>query len=214
MGVPATMVWDAYRGLVLGRLVDQLLGDDIGKVEVVQGDGSVVTLWSSTYLKEQLGIKLWSSAYLILDIKAMISLPSSYLAKRDYTYEFPWQDKHEGYSFATHLIVNPGTLCNWVILLGAPGIGYLKELFTKIDDDNRVKETEVIEGGCKDLGFDLFHICLEIIEKDAQSSIIMSTIEYNMDDTKAELASFVSIKQIEIIAETLGKYLIEKKSTT
>ncbi|KAJ9185617.1 hypothetical protein P3X46_005226 [Hevea brasiliensis] len=146
VGVPATIVWDAYRGLELGRLVDQLLGDVIGKVEVVQGDGGVGTI-----------IKL----------------------------TFP-----------------PGT----------PGIGYLKEIFTKIDDDNRVKETELIEGGYKDLGFDLFRCRLEIIEKDAKSSIIRSTVEYEIDDTKPELASFVSIKHFELMAETIGKYLTDKKS--
>lgn len=99
-----------------------------------------------------------------------------------------------------------------MILLGTPGVGYLKEIFTKIDDDDRVKETEIIEGGYKDLGFDLFRCRLEIIEKDAESSIIRSTLEYEIDDTKPELASLVSTKQFEIMAETVGKYLADKKS--
>ncbi|OAY41762.1 norbelladine synthase [Manihot esculenta] len=146
VGVPADVVWDAYRGLELGRLVDQLLPDVIGKVEVVQGDGGV------------------------------------------------------------------GTIVKLTFPAGTPGVGYLKEIFTKIDDDDRVKETEIIEGGYKDLGFDLFRCRLEIIEKDAESSIIRSTLEYEIDDTKPELASLVSTKQFEIMAETVGKYLADKKS--
>ncbi|KDP39526.1 hypothetical protein JCGZ_02546 [Jatropha curcas] len=146
VGVPAGEVWEAYRGIELGRLVDQLLGDVVGKVEVVEGDGGVGTIVKLT---------------------------------------FP-----------------PGT----------PGIGYLKEIFRKMDDENRVKETEVIEGGYKDLGFDVYRIRLEIIEKDRESSIIRSTVEYEIDDTKPELASFVTTKPLEVMAETIGKYLIEKKS--
>lgn len=49
VGVPADVVWDAYRGLELGRLVDQLLPDVIGKVEVVQGDGGVGTIVKLTF---------------------------------------------------------------------------------------------------------------------------------------------------------------------
>ncbi|EEF42383.1 conserved hypothetical protein [Ricinus communis] len=151
VGVPASIAWDAYRGLEFGRLVDELLGNVVGKVEVVEGDGGVGTIMKLT---------------------------------------FP-----------------PGT----------PGSGYMKEIYTKMDDDNRVKETEIIEGGYKDLGFDHVRIRLEIIEKDAaaaESSIIRSTIEYEMDETKPELASFVSTKQLEIMAETIGKYLIDKNSST
>ncbi|EEF42384.1 norbelladine synthase [Ricinus communis] len=153
VGAPARIVWDAYRGVELGRLVDELLGDVLGKVEVVEGDGGVGTIMKLT---------------------------------------FP-----------------PGT----------PGTGYMKEIFTKMDDDKRVKETEIIEGGYKDLGFDHVRIRLEIIEKDdddaaGESSIIRSTIEYEMDETKPELASFVSTKQLEIMAETIAKYLTHNKSTT
>lgn len=42
--VPANAVWDVYRGLELGRLVDQLLPDVIGRVQVVEGDGGVGTV--------------------------------------------------------------------------------------------------------------------------------------------------------------------------
>ncbi|XP_050221557.1 norbelladine synthase-like isoform X2 [Mercurialis annua] len=150
IGVSPSIAWDAYRGLELGRLVDELFGEFL-KVEVVEGDGGVGTIVKLT---------------------------------------FP-----------------PGT----------PGTGnmtgYMKELFTVMDDDKRVKETELIEGGFKDMGFDVYHVRMEVIEKDDKSSVIRSTVEYEIDDSKPELASLVSTKQFELIAETVGKYLTQKKST-
>ncbi|XWS65057.1 hypothetical protein CRYUN_Cryun05aG0058300 [Craigia yunnanensis] len=147
VGVPVAVVWDVYRGLELGRLVDKLLPDVLGRVQVLEGDGGVGTI-----------IKL--------------TLPP-----------------------------------------GSPGSGYMIERFTKVDDENRVKETELIEGGYKDLGLDLFRVRLEILEKDSESSIIRSSIEYEVDDKLAEVASHVSIKPLEIMAEAIGKHLSEKKTT-
>ena len=87
------------------------------------------------------------------------------------------------------------------------------ERFTKVDDENRVKESELIEGGYKALGLDPFRFRLEILEKDSESSIIRSSIEYEVDDKLAEVASHVSIKPLEIVAEAIGKHLSEKKTT-
>ncbi|XVF30512.1 hypothetical protein REPUB_Repub16aG0064300 [Reevesia pubescens] len=147
VGVPAAVVWDAYAGLELGRLVDKLLPDVIGRVEVIEGDGGVGTIAKLTYPP------------------------------------------------------------------GSPGIGYMIERFTKVDNENRVKETEVIEGGYKALGVDLVRIRLEILEKDSESCIIRSSIEYEVDDKLAEVASLVSIKPLEIMAEAVGKHLSEKKTS-
>ncbi|WCJ35065.1 Norbelladine synthase [Euphorbia peplus] len=148
VAVPASVVWEAYRGLELGRLVDQLLGDVVGKVVVLEGDGAVGTIVKLT---------------------------------------FP-----------------PGT----------PGNGYLKEIFREQDDEKRVKVTEVIEGGYLDAGFNACKVRLEIIEKDADSAIVKSTIEYDLDDSKADLAAFISTKSLETMAETIGNHLLHNKSTT
>lgn len=99
------------------------------------------------------------------------------------------------------------------VWLGTPGTSYLKERFTVIDDNKRLKETEVIEGGFKDLGFNLYRISLEIIEKGTESAVVRSTIEYDVDDKFAENASLVTTKPLETIAEVVGRYLTEKKST-
>ncbi|OMO51102.1 hypothetical protein COLO4_37817 [Corchorus olitorius] len=145
VAVPAAAVWEAYSGLELGKLVDKLLPDVIGRVEVVEGDGGV------------------------------------------------------------------GTLVKLTFPPGSPGSGYMIEKFIKNDDEARVKETELVEGGYKDLGFDSYRIRLEIIEKDSESSIIRSSVEYEIDDKLAELASHVNTKPLEIMAETIGKHLSEKK---
>ncbi|EOY10117.1 hypothetical protein QUC31_010182 [Theobroma cacao] len=146
VAVPAAVVWDVYGTLELGRLVDKLLGDVIGSVEVIEGDGGVGTLVKVTFRP------------------------------------------------------------------GSPVDGYMIEKFTKVDDENRVKETEIVEGGYKALGFDPFRVRLEILEKDSQSSIIRSSVEYEVDDKLAALASQVSIKPLEMIAEAIGKYLLEKET--
>ena len=100
------------------------------------------------------------------------------------------------------------------ILLGIPGPSYMKEIFTKIDDEMRVKESEVIEGGYKDFGFELCRFRLQIIEKDAESSIIRSSVEYEINEKLEEIASQVTTKPMEILAEGIGKYLKEKRSSS
>ncbi|XVF06866.1 hypothetical protein REPUB_Repub06bG0088100 [Reevesia pubescens] len=100
------------------------------------------------------------------------------------------------------------------MVLGIPGPSYMKEIFTKIDDEMRVKESEVIEGGYKDFGFERCGFRLQIIEKDAESCIIRSSIEYELDDKLQEIASQVTTKPMEILAEGIGKYLKEKRSSS
>ncbi|KAJ6942952.1 S-norcoclaurine synthase 1-like [Populus alba x Populus x berolinensis] len=100
-----------------------------------------------------------------------------------------------------------------IVKLTFPGTsgGYMKEIFRIMDDEKRVKETEMIEGGYIDLGFDVYRIRLEIIEKDAESTIIRSTVKYEFDDTKTELASLVTVKPLQTMAEEIGKHVSEKK---
>ncbi|KAL4378839.1 hypothetical protein GQ457_02G027910 [Hibiscus cannabinus] len=149
VGVPADLMWDVYRSFELGRLVDKLAADVLGRVEFLEGDGGVGSIVKFTFAAEP----------------------------------------------------------------GSPGSGYMKEIFTKIDDENRVKETEVIEGGYKALGFEVVRIRLEILEKDSESCIVRSCIEYEGDDKLADVVSHVSVKPLEIMAEIVGKHLIQNKST-
>lgn len=91
--------------------------------------------------------------------------------------------------------------------------GY-KEKFTKIDNENRVKETEVVEGGYLELGFSLFRVRLEVIEKGEKSSIIKSTIEYELNEENASNASLVSIQSLATIVELAKNYLNKNKPST
>ena len=55
-----------------------------------------------------------------------------------------------------------------------------REKFTKYDNEKRMKELEVMEGGYLDLGLTLSLVRFEIIKKDNDSCIIKSTTEYDV----------------------------------
>ncbi|KAI3882632.1 hypothetical protein MKW92_019511 [Papaver armeniacum] len=75
------------------------------------------------------------------------------------------------------------------------------EKFTNVDHEKR---------GYLEVGFLLYRVTYEIIEKGDNSSVII-TIEYELDDASADNASLASIKPLEVIAKIIGKYLEEKK---
>ena len=91
--------------------------------------------------------------------------------------------------------------------------GDYKEKFTRIDKDKRIKETEVVEGGYLNSGFTLYRIRFEIMEKGQESSIIKSTIEYEIKEEAAENASLVSTQALAAVAEIAKSHLnIDKAS--
>ncbi|KAI3968517.1 hypothetical protein MKX01_007827 [Papaver californicum] len=102
-----------------------------------------------------------------------------------------------------------GTVLKLTLPPGSPVI-YYKEKFMVVDHEKRIKVADVVEGGYLEAGFSLYRTTFEIIEKDGHSSVI-STIEYELDDASADNAALVSIKPLEVVAETIGSYLKEKK---
>ena len=76
-----------------------------------------------------------------------------------------------------------------------------------------MKEIEVIEGGYLDLGFTLFRVRFEIIEKDNDSCIIKSTIEYDVKEEAIANTSYVNTDLVAKIAEVAKNYLIKNKAT-
>ncbi|GAB2227523.1 hypothetical protein Droror1_Dr00009345 [Drosera rotundifolia] len=84
-----------------------------------------------------------------------------------------------------------------------------KEKFTKIDTEKRVKETEVIEGGYLDVGFTLYRVRFEVLTKegDANSSIVRSTIEYNVKEEFALNAASVTIVPLQELAKLAADHL-------
>uniref|UniRef100_A0A7N0VGQ1 Bet v I/Major latex protein domain-containing protein n=1 Tax=Kalanchoe fedtschenkoi TaxID=63787 RepID=A0A7N0VGQ1_KALFE len=141
---PADAVWASYRGLEVARLVNELLSQDLGTVEVLEGDGGVGTVLKATFV--------------------------------------------------------PGT----------PGPSYFIEKFTVMDDEARKKVTQTIEGGYLELGFKGYWLVFEVIEKDATSAIIRSSVEYELDDEDAEKASLVNTRLVDAIASAIGNYVAER----
>lgn len=87
-----------------------------------------------------------------------------------------------------------------------------KEKFTKIDNENRIKETEVVEGGFLDIGFTLYRVRFKIIENGEDSCIVESTIEYEIKEEAAANASLVTIQLLIDIAEAANNYLLQNKA--
>ncbi|MED6148741.1 hypothetical protein PIB30_055747 [Stylosanthes scabra] len=105
-----------------------------------------------------------------------------------------------------------GTVLKLTFVPGIPGPPSYKEKFTKIDNEKRIKETEVVEGGYLELGFTLFRVKFEVIEKGEDSSIIKSTIEYELKEEHAANASLVSTQILANIAQLAKNYLNKNKA--
>ncbi|RRT35809.1 hypothetical protein BHE74_00043185 [Ensete ventricosum] len=94
------------------------------------------------------------------------------------------------------------------------GPQYYKEKYVKVDDENRVKEATVVEGGYLEIGFLSFLVRLEIIDKEeGVSSIIRSTIEYEVDEEHAGNASIVNTAAVAAIAEAVSGHLMKEKNS-
>ncbi|XP_057468544.1 norbelladine synthase-like [Actinidia eriantha] len=104
-----------------------------------------------------------------------------------------------------------GTVLHLIFRPGTPALSSYKEKFTKVDDENRVKEAEVIEGGYLDLGFNLYRVRFEIMEKSENSCITRTTIEYDLKEEEAANASIVSIHPLVMIMEAAAKKLVNNK---
>ncbi|KAK3020304.1 hypothetical protein RJ639_046516 [Escallonia herrerae] len=96
---------------------------------------------------------------------------------------------------------------------GTPEFTSYKEKFTIVDHVKKMKETEIIEGGYLDLGFNLHRVRFEIIEKSAHSCITRATIEYDTKEESATNASFVSIELLLDIMKIAADNLLKNDNT-
>ncbi|KAM4069474.1 hypothetical protein ACB094_12G093000 [Castanea mollissima] len=120
------------------------------------------------------------------------------------------------------LLVEEGSIVEKIeVIEGDGGIGTIlkktyapvqREKFTKYDNEKRMKELKVMEGGL-DLGLTLFCVCFEIIEKDNDSCIIKSTIKYDIKEEAVANTSYVTIDLVAKIAEIAKNFLIKNKAT-
>lgn len=79
-----------------------------------------------------------------------------------------------------------------------------------VDNEKRVKVTEIVEGGYLDLGFTLYRVTFEVMEKEGKQKecIIKSTVEYEVKEEFAENAAFVSIQLFIDLMQTTADYLL------
>ena len=87
-----------------------------------------------------------------------------------------------------------------------------KEKITKLDDENRIKEAEVVEGGYLDLGFSLYRVRLQVIDKGLLGNCILkSTIEYALkEDADPHASELVSIQPLQDIARLVESHLLQQ----
>lgn len=104
-----------------------------------------------------------------------------------------------------------GTILELTFPPGIPGLEKYKEKFTKIDNEKYIKEAETIDGDVLKLGFLYYMVRFEIIVKGPSSSVIRSTIEYEIDDGHPELESMVSTAPLAATAERFAGYIKEQK---
>ncbi|XP_028753374.1 S-norcoclaurine synthase-like [Neltuma alba] len=106
-----------------------------------------------------------------------------------------------------------GTILKLTFVPGTPGPSFYKEKFTKINNEDRIKETEVAEGGYLELGFTVFRIRFHVIEKGEESSIIKSTVEYELREDALANAPIASnaIQSLAGITQMAKAYLNKNK---
>ncbi|KAJ8626028.1 hypothetical protein MRB53_019335 [Persea americana] len=105
-----------------------------------------------------------------------------------------------------------GTVLVVTLAPNVAGFSGYKEKLTKVDNEKHVKEVEMVEGGFLDMGFLLYRVRLEILERDGDcdSSIIRSTVEYEIAEESAAYASLITTDMLAIIAEVVGKHIAEE----
>ena len=96
-------------------------------------------------------------------------------------------------------------------MLGIPGLESYKEKFLKVDNENFIKEAQTIDGDILKLGFLYYMIRFEIITKGPASSVIRSTIEYEIDEAHPELEAMVSTAPLAATAEKFSGYVKAQK---
>ena len=100
------------------------------------------------------------------------------------------------------------------LLLGIPGLESYKEKFIKVDNENYIKEAQVIDGDILKLGFLSYMVRFEVIAKGPDSSVIRTTVEYEIDDAHPELEAVARAAPFGVIAVKLSEHAKEKKVIT
>lgn len=99
--------------------------------------------------------------------------------------------------------------------MGGP-VESFTEKFAVVDNEKRVKVVEVVEGGYLNLGFTLYHVTIEVIEKEEKENecIARVTVNYELKEENAANVSLISIKNIVAIMQAAADYLHDNNDKT
>ncbi|TVU15942.1 hypothetical protein EJB05_39486 [Eragrostis curvula] len=95
---------------------------------------------------------------------------------------------------------------------GTPGSETFKEEFIKVDNQNYIKEVIVTEGAFLDRGFQKYLVRIEIIGKEDKTSVIRSTIEYEVNAEHTGNRPVVSTNGLAAISEAITKHIKQQRS--
>ncbi|XP_071710697.1 norbelladine synthase-like [Rutidosis leptorrhynchoides] len=85
---------------------------------------------------------------------------------------------------------------------------YFLEKFTKVDNENKVKETEILKGGFLDIGFNYYRIKLKVDENPkAETSRVKITVEYEVKDEFVANASLVNGEPLIAVMSVANEHL-------
>nr|GEW15171.1 S-norcoclaurine synthase 2-like [Tanacetum cinerariifolium] len=88
----------------------------------------------------------------------------------------------------------------------------LKEKFTKVDNENMVKESEIVEGGFLDMGFNFFKTKIEIKENtNKDTSLLKVHLEYEVKEEFAANASLVTKETYVNAAKIANEHFAKSK---
>ncbi|TVU15925.1 hypothetical protein EJB05_39469 [Eragrostis curvula] len=95
---------------------------------------------------------------------------------------------------------------------GTPGSETFKEEFIKVDNQNYIKEVIVTEGAFLDRGFQKYLVRIEIIGKEDKTSVIRSTIQYEVNAEHTGNRPVVSTNGLAAISEAITKHIKQQRS--
>lgn len=70
----------------------------------------------------------------------------------------------------------------------------------------------MVEGGHLDLGFTLYRFGFQIIEKNEESCIVKSSVQYELKEEAAANISFATVQPLITIAQAVNNYFLNTQN--
>ncbi|KAI3511936.1 hypothetical protein L1887_19097 [Cichorium endivia] len=92
------------------------------------------------------------------------------------------------------------------------GISYYKEKYTMIDNEKKVREAEIIEGGHLDFGFTLYRVRIQVNDNPnddtGSSCVVKTTIEYEVKEEAKDNAKLATIEPFVVLMKLANEHLL------